>query len=838
MRFATTNLLAGASLLVLASTANAQTAPNGSSAASALEEFIVTARRVEERLQDVPISMTVFNQQQLAGLNVVNAGDLAKITPSLTANGRFGAESTSFSIRGFIQEIPTSPTVAVYFADVVGLRASGGTTAGNGAGPGNYFDLQNVQVLKGPQGTLFGRNTTGGAILLVPQRPTSDFGGYVEGSAGNYDMRRVQAVMNVPLADNFRLRLGVDDNTREGYQRNISFVPGAPVVGPRDFADINYTAVRLSAVWDVTPNIENYSIASWSDSDTNGGSVPKMVVALPTTRGAPTYRYANYQAQVDALAGDYYDVSNGNQYAHQRIKQRQLINSTTWKATDTLTLKNIVSYGEFQQAQAQNIYGDNGVTVGNPLHYHEVTGINPGPGKNNVSQSTFTEELQLQGQATERLSYQLGAYFEQASPLDGFQEVYSPGSTDCIDVLSLNCTDTRGRLTPNGSGGTLEGSVANVSISRSKYHFRNRALYAQSTYAFNDHWSLTGGIRYTSDDVSGVGQPLRVRFPAPNAQTYSCANPTGVVQGGTSAQIQADPARCNLIRNSSSSKPTWLIDLDYKPIDDVLIYAKHARGYRQGSINVTSYGLETWEPESVDTYEIGTKTEFRSFVSGTFNIAVFYNDFTDMQLQLGTLTCTGAQTISNPQQCPFVPSPTAGIANAGKSTIEGIETELSLNLFSGFNVDASYTYLDTKIKTIELPPPPLGFTGLTTVPAGGPVPYTPRNKYSVTASYTVPLSASVGEITLTANGTFQSSTTGSATSVASGLYILPAQRLYNANVNWNSMFGLPMDLSLFATNLTQEKFHTFSVGTSFGFDSVLLNEPRMYGARMKYRFGN
>src|ERR1700750_920814 len=201
------NLLMGVSVLVLEGAAQAAWAQD-------TNDIIVTARRVEERLQDVPISITVFNQQSLTNRNIVSAGDIATYTPSLSANSRFGPEKTSFSIRGFNQDNGTAPSVGVYFSDVPALRSIGITTTGNGAGPGAFFDLQNLQVLKGPQGTLFGRNTSGGAVLLVPQKPTGRFEGYVEGSIGNYDLRRIQAVVNVPVMDTLRVRLGVDRQTR------------------------------------------------------------------------------------------------------------------------------------------------------------------------------------------------------------------------------------------------------------------------------------------------------------------------------------------------------------------------------------------------------------------------------------------------------------------------------------------------------------------------------------------------------------------------------------------------------------------------------------------------
>lgn len=171
-------------------------------------DIIVTAQRVEQRLQDVPISVSVYNQQQLDNQNVSNIKDIAAFTPGLQVNNRYGADSTNFSIRGFTQEQRTSATVGVYFADVVAPRGSGATFGGDGAGPGSLFDLQNVQVLKGPQGTLFGRNSTGGAVLLVPRKPTEFFEGYIEATGGDYSLLGVQAVLNIPLADTFKIRLG------------------------------------------------------------------------------------------------------------------------------------------------------------------------------------------------------------------------------------------------------------------------------------------------------------------------------------------------------------------------------------------------------------------------------------------------------------------------------------------------------------------------------------------------------------------------------------------------------------------------------------------------------
>ena len=286
-------------------------------------DIVVTARRVEERLQDVPISITVYNQQAIADRNIVTASDLGTYTPSLSVNQKYGPEKSTFSIRGFNQDANTSPTVGVYFADVVGVRAQGGTTSGNTVGAGAFTDLQNVQVLKGPQGTLFGRNTTGGAVLLVPNRPTDRLEGWVEGQVGNYDMRRGQAVLNVPLAETFKVRLGVDRMKRDGYLRNHSGI------GPDRLADTDFIAARLGIVADLTPDLENYTIFSYSNSKNN--NIALRVVGCNNgqfaSEGYPASPFASFcnrqLARQDARGDGWWDVENTepNPRTHNRTWQ-------------------------------------------------------------------------------------------------------------------------------------------------------------------------------------------------------------------------------------------------------------------------------------------------------------------------------------------------------------------------------------------------------------------------------------------------------------------------------------------------------------------------------------
>jgi iron complex outermembrane receptor protein len=844
--------------LTVAAPTFSQSAQSASAAAAAptqgveLSEIIVTARRVEERLQDVPISITVFNQEQLTNRNVVNSTDLANYTPSLSANTNFGSENSSFAIRGFVQDAGTPPSVGVYFADVVALRGpTQGTQAGDGAGPGYFFDLQNVQVLKGPQGTLFGRNTTGGAILFVPQKPTSTFEGYVEGSAGNFSMKRVQAAINMPFNDNIRFRLALDHNERDGYLRNISGV------GPKDYNDVDYTAVRASLVADITSNIENYTIASYSHSDTNG-SVQKLIGCNSSGFNPPdpaaglrnfigVFSCGQLAAESARGAG-FYDVEAAVSNPESLIQQWQLINTTTWSPSDAFRIKNIASYGQFRDFQRSPLFGTNWQTSTLPVPYPQIffrgipavfTGIFPIPGKNSADQATYTEELQLQGSASDqRLTYQAGIYVEWSDPLSVIGN-QSPQLAPCANLATLDCSDPLGSaLTAAVSaqlGFPFPVHVGAVNYTAGETFFRDRGVYAQSTYSLTDKLKLTGGLRGTWDEQTNTATRITNNFsvfpPFTPGATATCTDPS------------ASPS-CTASVSEKSSKPTWLIDLDYKLTDDVMAYAKYARGYRAGGVfSNAPIDHRAFAPEKVDSYETGIKSSFLPEVRGLFNVALFYNDFSNQQLQFGF-----DARIDPVTHAPAPVSPTTGIINAGKSRIYGAEIEASVTPLQGLTFDANYTYLNATIQRIS------GFStndpnyqvSTTSIAPGSPLALSPKNKASLTGSYTLPLPASIGRIIFGATFThtdkqltnylYQSAATVAAFGHDFGF--VPSTDLLNLNLNWNAIAGSPVDVAIFATNVTGKEYYQFIPGLgSSGGETAMLGEPRMYGARIRVRFG-
>lgn len=809
-------------------------------------DIVVTARRTEERLQDVPISITVFNQEQVSNRNIVSGADLASYTPSLSANSRYGAETASFAIRGFTQESFTSPSVAIYFADVIGPRAQGGTPGGNGAGVGQFFDLQNVQVLKGPQGTLFGRNTTGGAVLIVPQRPKNEFGGFVEGSYGNYDMKRVQGALNLPLADTFKVRLGFDRMKRDGFIKNRSGV------GAKDFGDVDYTALRLSVLSELTPDLENYIMARYSKSNTNGiagklvganaagcrDGIDPVRFPTPSTTSTPHYLapLACAQLQKDKAAGlGYFDVNMNAPDPFLKVEQWGVQDTLTWNVSDNITLKNIASYQQFRQSQSFNIGSDNYTVpvagtnpswVNTPASQQGLpftwVGLAPDPSYDNVNQQTWSEEFQIQGRTTDgSLNYVLGGYYEGSAPGAQWQGSYSPISTvllpaqtgapipifttvSCANLSALQCTAI------NSVGSAQIPSIIQNSLTR--YSYQNVGFFAQGTYKFDERFSVTGGIRYTIDKVKGEGATRTIRIINGMDPIIGCA------ATGTGAD-------CVTQIKQKSEKPTWLISFDYKPADDMLLYAKYARGYRQGNVNASNSTPVAWGPEKVDTYEIGAKTSFRGTVSGYFNVAAFYNDFSNQQLSANLIP---DGTVPNA-------SPSQAIVNAGKSKIQGLEADGSVS-FGGANINLGYAYLDTKLKSYT-PPVFLGYqTPTTGALIGGVLPLSPKHRITLTPSYTLPLDESIGRVSIAATYTY------TAKQVASNdtpYGVLPSTNLWNLNLNWKGVAGSPVDLAGFVTNLTNEKYPVF-VGNSWGStgaENIILGAPRMYGMRLRVTFG-
>ena len=827
-----TAIMISASSFVAAQAAVEAASDNGNTPkkrASMLEEVTVTAQRREESAQDVAISITVFNQEQISNANMTNSNDLATYTPSMTTNTRFGPENASFSIRGFTQELRTTASVGVYFAEVVSPRGQTSQTSGDGAGPGTLFDLANVQVLKGPQGTLFGRNTTGGAVLLTPEKPSHEYGGYIEGSLGDSNAERVQGVLNIPVNDKFAMRMGFDSSERDGHLNNITKI-GADKLG-----DVNYTAGRISFLWDITDKVNNYTLFQAVNSETKGytsrlfacNNAPSefFTIAISIFTG-PGCQQQLADQEANGQDG-YYDIVSTVPEPITAIKERRFINTTTWIINDDLTFKNIFSYSHLITENGSDIFGTRfpevttallgpitdllpiqliPTQISDPNREFAVGVSLPHPDYPVTSQETWVEELQLQGvNLNERLVWQAGLYYETSLP-DGPSGNISAGTISCDmstlqgDPSNYNCFDI--------SGGLL-GSVIQNDF---RTEYENKAIYAQGSYDLLDSLTLTTGLRYTWDDTEAKGK--KIRYPY-----------LGTIQQAPIIQL-TNPTQ-------SSKAPTGMIELQYRPFDETMVYAKYIRGYRQGSVNpAADPGVDVFDQEKVDTYEIGAKTSFGGPIPGRFNIAVFDNELTNQQLQTGYISNTSAQTIA--------------IFNAGKSEIKGFEAELTLLLSDGLTANVSYSRLDTELleqdtdnaAKIGAAAGQFGeFSATPIADQGDELPFAPDESYVASLMYNLPTPISWGTMDLGVTYVYTGEQRAGASST-SPFSMLDAFELWNMNFTWMAMFGSNFDLSVYGTNLTDEEYETYVSATYsvLGFESRMSGLPRQYGARLRYSF--
>jgi iron complex outermembrane receptor protein len=812
-------------------------------------DIVVTARRVEERLQDVPISVAVFNQAQLDDRNVSDIATLATYTPSLQTQQQFGSNNSSFSIRGFVQDPFTAPSVGVYFADVIAPRGASSFQSGDGTGPGSMFDLQNVQVLRGPQGTLFGRNTTGGSILLVPQRPTYDLEGYLEGSLGNFNMQRLQGVLNVPLGDQARARFGFDRNKRDGYMHNTTGI------GPEDFNDQDYFAARASLVVDVAPNVENYLILSYAQADTNGPLIapdrcnPDAVIEA---RGVivPTGQWAC--DQVERMGGDWYASESIIDNPFNNLATWQLTNTTTWDISDNLTFKNIFSYGEIRNEVRGAVFGNNFITDYPPGHddggfnLPEGIGITPvasvmAPDAPMNHAGTFVEEMRLNGTNFDnRLTWQAGVYYEAVNQIPKWvgtqQWSFGNCSTDWGFDPSVITVDTT--LTPHQTGlptnidcdlPLADLGVSSLSREVRTAQFYDTAAYAQGTYDITDDLYVTLGLRHTIDRSKGTQQAYTWRFIS--GFTFgTCSNPDAILPD------------CTATTQQRSEATTGELVLGYNLTDNWNTYAKYARGYRQGMANPRGFGfLGSFDQEQIDMYEFGVKGNWAGAMPGYINVAIFHNTLDNMQLNV-SYTGDGCGTEgfeTGDPECVTsanAGSIASGVLSGGEAEINGVEIDGAISLFEGFRVNLGLAYLDSDLIAVTPIPYLPGWGPVTNFPdPDRDLSYSPELKYSITPSYTLPVSDDVGEITASATWSWTDDYVG-----GSGFEVVEAWGILNVNLNWDSVMGSPVDLGIFGTNVLDEEYNTTGsdlTDSALGFAFHARGEPAMYGARLRYNFG-
>lgn len=828
-------LLCTVALTTLASPAFAQEQDAGAAATASPSDIVVTAQRREERAQDVPVVVTAFSAARLEELNVTEPQGLYGTVPSLVVGnqGQASRDVQSYAIRGQSTGFLASPAVAVYVAEVpvpssISLNLQGSA--------GDYIDLENIQVLSGPQGTLFGRNTTGGAVLLSPRRPTNKFEGYVEGTIGNYDLRGFEGAINIPLIDDqLMVRVAANYQDRRGFTRDVVWNKW------RD--DIHRYAGRVSVLFKPTERLSNYLIAYGSRSSTNGAGHIHRAFNIPALQAigfcsdtAPVpglgvscdvYRRQTELANELGPRATRHDIDD-----FSKIRSWGLINTTDYEINDNLTLRNIASYQNLkdnysadqdgtpiqQYSLVQNSrlpqgpipgLAEFGLPLGGAYTNGDATFNSP---RDHLKQ--ITEELQLQGKALgNHLNFVVGGFYLDAKPASTW------GST------ALNYCPA------------LFTGLCAPSFSATGVGNKSKALYAQGTLDLGallpslEKLRITAGYRYTWDTIKGFAYGYV--FTAPEPGNVTCNS------DGRSVPFASAPTECLVTDTLKSKAPTWTLGVDYKPMRDVLVYAKVTRGYKSGGFNTFSVRPETrtFAPEKLTTYEAGFKSDWRiGSVPFRLNGTYYYSDYKNIQRPAGDFNnVTGAN---------------GALVLPATATIQGFEVETSIRPIQGVEFGANVSHTDAEYKRFtQVVLAPSGAPACNgSVPQGGVADYSCNRFQFVTpwivnanASFDLPLRNDLGNLTLFVNYSHVSSQNTSPlvpASIEPGVLISGYGTL-GGSLGWRNIAGSGVDASLFATNITNKRFRVSNSGVfqSLLVWSELYGEPRMFGLKLRYSMG-
>jgi iron complex outermembrane receptor protein len=764
-----TGLLGTVSLLSLAQIgqADGQTTDTTSATGTTLEEVVVTARRREEKAQSVPLTIQTFTQAAIEQQEITTVNDLQRDVPGFTICCAPGSDAFAW-IRGV-------PGVLGYFAQTPT------TLNGNAL----YFDQGSVQVLKGPQGTLFGLSTNGGAILFEPKAPTNDYEGFVEAEVGDYNHYELQAVVNVPVIDDKLLvRAGVQRYSTDGYIHDIAL--------NTDLANQNYWVGRLSVTMRPTDDFQNTTVVNYYNSlqfDTGQDFV--LAQFRPSTPGSPSvlaeiYGYSYLQNVVLAQQHQlgWYTIE-GNHFLpdapHTSTEQWNIVNTTTWDLNDELTIKNIAGYEEIDTNSIIDI-------ASLPIITFDV-GV---PSAATGPAVQYTEELQLQGHMfNDKLTFTIGTFDEWSAPA------------------------------AIGAGGSLTGGRAPHSIQYNDTFFnitgttntstdRTNAVYGQGTYDLSDFvpgLSFTGGYRYTWDKV------------------YSQSN--SYAANGTLLSSQP-----GLVGHFHPSAPgSYTLSLDYQMEPQVLFYVTDSLGYSSGGFNngtTLPPALQTFGPESLNEVEIGTKSDFEFLgIKARTNLAAYWGDYENIKVNVtSSVAAVGGGTTLQ-----------VLTLNAATGTVEGIEGQFTIIPVDSVELGGDFSYNhNTYDKYNSLN----AVTGQVQNLDDTPFSFDPRWQYTLRATYHLPVDKSYGDISLTANYDWQGRMSNTAILPQAPQNLNPAFDNLDMSLNWRQIWGNPdLDGRFYVTNLLENRWAAGQLGAwqSLGIIGWTVARPRMFGASLRYTFG-
>ncbi|CAN5303944.1 TonB-dependent receptor [soil metagenome] len=639
--------------------------------ASDLETIVVTARRRAENIQSVPVSITAFSAETLAVKGIQSTADVQRIVPCVIFVGAGSAANSTFTIRGQSKDVvgPGLPSVITYFNEVP--MPSWGSVLPT-------YDVSSVQVLKGPQGTLFGRNTTGGAVLVYSAPATDRFEGYVQLTAGDYFWRGAQGAVNIPIAEGVALRLAGDYQKRDGYVREIG-------IGG-DGADLDSTSFRATLKLEPTANITNVTVFDYYRQNTNmDGYIAIDSVPNPIYRFIPGFNCrTSPSCDVDlAIAQNLKNglrTTNSNTPHFDRTGVWGVSNTTTINL-GSLTLKNIFGYRDTNVKQQQS-------TDGLPLALLDTRGFRV--------DRQITDEIQLSGSLFDnRLQYLLGAFYLDLKPTGP-------------DAFAINVFDATGTPDTNPF----------ASIGNNLYSDRSKAVFGNISFEVVKGLKVNAGVRKTWDRESVCAVQTQPYSAEPIQSLDACRKAPGFFE----SSVKFDAW-------------TYTLGADYQITDRIFSYVTVRKGYRAGGINPPALGglltpFQFYGPQVVNDVELGVKTQWNvGEARGRFNIAVFQGKFKDLQRQLAGLV-PNLDGDNNPLTDP---SGTALIINGARARVQGVEVDGLFQPVPSLTINYGLSYLDAKYTSTTTPAVFVGQTGTL-----DRFPKAPKWSYTVAGRYELP----------------------------------------------------------------------------------------------------
>ncbi|NKI16012.1 TonB-dependent receptor [Spongiibacter sp. KMU-166] len=750
----------------------------GVMAAPVIEEVMVTAQKRSQSINDVPISISAFSGSKLDDLGVVDTRDLGNFIPGFTYSDS-GYATPIYTLRGVGFNDATynaSSTVGLY-VDEVNLPYA---VMSKGAS----LDLERVEVLKGPQGILYGRNTTGGLINYIANKPGEAFEAEISGGYGRFDTRELEGFVSAPLSDTVGVRVAMRGiYTGEGYQYSLTRPDDR--LGKKD--KLSY---RLGMDW--LPE-DTFSLRvvyeGWRDKSEPQAAQPIGVIAQNASAGEAALSPRIRNHPLVPVDSDDNRVADWSPEYDWQLNQGfdQISFRSRWDFSDSVALVSILSYGE--------VYDDG--TLLPQSGYSELNAEQ----ELNAEITTIALESRLDGFIDDAQDWMLGINISQDTGFESHKLF----------------VDTNSAIYPI----TGETALGNRIDTFGDFVADQYALFGNYNWQFTPAWQLSVGARYTQDirDFEGCSKEPDDSEGAGLTPVFSVL---AVSRGGEPISqgecVTVDdngdnsPYRGTLDESNVSAR----VVLNWTPVDDTLVYASVSRGFKSGGFPVlSSSAKKQYEPvrqEELLAYEIGTKNslwEKRIQLNG----AIYYYDYSDKQLLTRLLDPV------------FGPLPV--LKNAPSSEVYGAEIEFSVAPTEGLLLAVNGSYILTEILEFES----TGFDGEPTDFAGNPFNFSPEKEVTVLADYSFPITDG---LTMAVSVDYSYSSETNSTLDQDPLFKHDDYGLWNARLRLEEFSG-KWDVSVYGRNVTNE-FSTVSIIQAGDGAARYAGAPRQYGVSARYAF--